>query len=116
MLQFTPQMKLLLAIQPADFRKGIDGLSAICQSVLQQDPFSGTVFVFTNRRQCSVKLLTYDGQGFWLAMKRFSKGKLKWWPKNQDDVYHITACELQILLQQGQPKEAQITEDWKPLR
>ena len=49
MLQITPQMKILVAIEPADFRRGIDALARLCQETLQQDPFVGTVFVFRNR-------------------------------------------------------------------
>ena len=67
MLQITPQMKILVAVEPADFRKGIDGLAALCKSSLLQDPFAGTVFVFRNRRATAIKVLVYDGQGFWLC-------------------------------------------------
>jgi hypothetical protein len=50
MLQITPQMKILVAVEPADFRRGIDGLARLCQETLQHDPFAGTVFVFRNRK------------------------------------------------------------------
>ena len=69
MLQITPQMKILVAVAPVDFRKGIDGLSAVCKTLLKQDPFSCTVFVFRNRRATAIKVLVYDGQGFWLCQK-----------------------------------------------
>lgn len=80
MLQLTPHHTILLAIHPVDFRKGIEGLAAICRLRLLEDPFSGKIFVFTNKPRTSVKILIYDGQGFWLVMKRFSQGKLLWWP------------------------------------
>jgi transposase len=70
MLQITPQMKILVAVEPADFRRGIDGLARLCQETLQHDPFAGAVFVFRNRRGTALKLLMYDGQGFWLCHKR----------------------------------------------
>jgi hypothetical protein len=70
MLQITPQMKILLAVEPADFRRGIDGLVQLCRQRLQHDPFVGTVFVFRNRRSTALKVLTYDGQGFWLCHKK----------------------------------------------
>ena len=54
MLQITPQMKILLAVAPADFRRGIDGLARLCQESLQHDPFAGTVFVFRNRKGTAV--------------------------------------------------------------
>jgi transposase len=69
MLQITPQMKILVAVEPADFRRGIDGLTRLCQETLQQDPFTGAVFVFRNRKRTALKALMYDGQGFWLCHK-----------------------------------------------
>ena len=67
MIQLTPQMRILLAVEPADFRKGIDGLAQLCRQRLQDDPLSGALFVFANRRRKALKLLVYDGQGFWLC-------------------------------------------------
>jgi IS66 Orf2 like protein len=75
MLQITPQMKILVAVEPADFRRGIDGLARLCQQALHEDPFAGTVFVFRNRRGTALKVLMYDGQGFWLCHKRLSQGR-----------------------------------------
>jgi transposase len=76
MLQITPQMKILVAVAPADFRKGIDALARLCQESLRQDPFVGAVFVFRNRKGTALKLLMYDGQGFWPAVGRASVGGL----------------------------------------
>ena len=115
MLQFTPQMRLLLSVNPTDFRKGIDALIAVCQQKLHEDPFSGAVFAFTNRERTAVKLLVYDGNGFWLCLKRFSKGKLEWWPTSRYSTYHIDATELMILLQQGNPMESNLGEAWRKL-
>ena len=69
MIQISPQMRILVAIKPVDFRKGIDGLAGICRLVLKSDPFSGYVFVFRNRRGTAIKILVYDGQGYWLCQK-----------------------------------------------
>jgi transposase len=66
-IQITPQMRVLVAIEPVDFRRGIDGLSQVCRAVLSADPLSGTVFVFRSRSGKAIKLLVYDGQGFWPA-------------------------------------------------
>lgn len=63
MIQLVPQLKILLACQPVDFRKGIDSLVALCKGTLAQDPFTGTLFVFRNRPGTALKLLVYDGQG-----------------------------------------------------
>ncbi len=60
MIQITPQMRIFLAVTPADFRKGIDGLAGVCRNILKQDPFSGYVFVFRNKPGTSLKILIYD--------------------------------------------------------
>jgi hypothetical protein len=70
MIQITPQMRILVAVEPADFRRGIDGLARVCKEVLRHDPFSGCVFVFRNRPATALKVLVYDGQGFWLCHKK----------------------------------------------
>jgi hypothetical protein len=70
MLQITPQMRILVCVAPVDFRNGIDGLAQRCKVALGEDPFRGTVFVFRNRRSTAVKVLAYDGQGFWLCQKK----------------------------------------------
>ena len=81
MIQITPQMRVLVAIEPVDGRKGIDSLARLCQDKLAEDPFSGCVFVFRSRSGTAIRLLTYDGQGYWLAQKRLSKGRFVWWPE-----------------------------------
>ena len=70
MIQITPQMRILVAVEAVDFRKGIDSLARLCQEQLQADPFSGGVFVFRSRRATAIKVLVYDGQGFWLAQNQ----------------------------------------------
>jgi len=77
MIQLTPQMRILLSVKEVDFRKGIDGLAALCRNVLGTDPFSGSVFVFRNHKATAIKALMYDGQGFWLCQKRLSKGTFR---------------------------------------
>jgi len=78
MIQITPQMRVLVAIEPVDGRKGMDSLARLCQEHLAEDPFSGCVFIFRSRRGTTVRVLTYDGQGFWLLTKRLSKGRFNW--------------------------------------
>jgi transposase len=114
MIQITPQMKILLAVRPVDFRKGIDGLAAICRSVMDADRFSGCIFVFRNRRGTTIKLLTYDGQGFWLFQKRLSAGRFRWWPEREDEAVHPMAVhELQLLIWNGDPSSAQVARMWR---
>ena len=80
LIQITPQMRILVAVEPVDFRRGIDGLAQVCRETLAADPFSGTVFMFRGRPGTSIKLLAFDGQGYWLCQKRLSKGRFRWWP------------------------------------
>jgi transposase len=116
MLQITPQMKILVAVQPVDFRRGIDGLARLCQESLQHDPFAGAVFVFRNRRATAVKLLMYDGQGFWLAHKRLSEGKFRWWPSATDGAaQRLAAHQLAVLLSAGDPTRTGAVADWRPV-
>ena len=115
MLQLNAKNKILLAVTPADFRKGIDGLAAICNKHLLHDPFEGTIFVFKNRARNAVKILLYDGQGFWLCHKRLSKGKLKWWPKSSKVSHAINATQLQILLYNGDPDSAKCAPQWRQI-
>lgn len=80
MIQLSVQTRILLATQPQDFRKGIDGFVLACQHVLQANPRDGQYFVFINRSRTRVRLLHYDGNGYWLATKRLSKGRFPRWP------------------------------------
>ena len=60
MIQLTAQMRILVAVEPQDFRKGIDGLSRVCREVLGSDPLSGTVFVFRSHRGTAIRVLSYE--------------------------------------------------------
>ena len=118
MLQITPQMKILVALEPADFRKGIDGLVRLCKESLQQDPFAGTVFVFRNRRGNAVKVLVYDGQGFWLCHKRLSEGRFRWWPSatvTDAKAQALAAHQLSVLFSAGNPDRTAAAPDWRPV-
>jgi len=116
MLQITPQMKILVAVEPADFRRGIDGLARLCQERLGQDPFVGAVFVFRNRKGTALKVLTYDGQGFWLCHKRLSHGRFPWWPAAAaGGAQCLAAHQLAVLLAAGNPTRTGAAADWHPL-
>lgn len=94
MIHMTNDTRILVALAPADFRKGIDGFAALCRLALAQDPRSGTHFVFTNRSKTMVRILTYDGTGFWLMTKRLSKGRFRGWPDTGEPVSLATAKQL----------------------
>lgn len=114
MIQITPQMRVLVAVDAVDFRRGIDGLAKVCRERLRYDPFSGAVFVFRSRRGHAVKLLVYDGQGFWLCHKRLSHGKFSWWPSGRGgDGASLRPHELQVLLCGGDPSATKAAPVWR---
>ncbi len=116
MLQISPQQRIYVAVEPTDFRKGIDGLVALCRQKLQQDPFSGALFLFINRSRTSLKVLTYDGQGAWLCLKRLSRGRFHWWPEDRGSAVELLAArQLQILLWNGNPEQTTLAPLWRPL-
>ncbi len=113
MIQITPQMRILVAVEPVDFRKGIDGLARVCRQVLQNDPFCGALFVFRNRRGKAIRILAYDGQGFWLCQKRLSQGRFGFWPSGTEAATGLQAHELQVLLSAGNPAGTQAPPPWR---
>ena len=116
MIQLVPHLKIMLAIEPVDFRQGIDRLAALCKEQFDQDPMSGTLFVFRNRRGTAIKLLIYDSQGYWLCLKRFSQGKISWWPTSTAEKLHpLAAQQLSVLLYNGNPLEANFAPAWRRL-
>lgn len=116
MIALTPQMRILLAVAPVDFRKGIDGLVAVCRQVLQSEPFSGALFVFRSRSRRALKLLVYDGQGFWLFQKRLSEGRFGWWPQSPDQgTVRLEPHQLHLLLRNGDPEQGAVAPLWRPL-
>ena len=116
MIQITPQMRILVAIDAQDFRKGIDGLARVCREVLDADPFSGWLFVFRNRRQTALRMLCYDGQGFWLAHKRLSQGRFRWWPTSRTATMSLEAHQLQRLIVAGDPAAPDVAPVWRRVR
>lgn len=112
MLYIPPTTRIFICNQLVDFRKGIDGLAAICKNKLNQDPMQGAIFIFRNRTRTSIRILNYDGQGFWLCSKRLSKGKFQWWPHSQAT---LDARQVQTLLWNGNPDLARFSDDWRKI-
>ena len=116
MIQLTPQMRILIAVEPVDFRLGIDGLCRVCREALSGDPYSGTLFVFRSRGGAAIKLLAYDGQGYWLCQKRLSTGRFVHWPRGAaagDKTLQLLAHEVQTLLVGGNPRALQAADQWR---
>lgn len=112
MIQIAPQIRILVAVEPIDGRKGIDSLAQLCREKLSADPFSGCLFIFRSRRGTAIKILTYDGQGFWLATKRLSKGRFRWWPTGAEPARVLRAHQAQLLLAAANP-EADAPPEWR---
>ena len=115
MIQVSAQNKIYLAIDPVDFRRGIDGLAAICRQHLAHNPMSGNIYVFRNRKSTAIKILFWDEQGWWLAMKRLARGKFQWWPKGNERISALNARQLQVLLWNGNPELAAFQPEWRRL-
>jgi len=76
---------------------------------------SGAVFIFKNRLQTTLKILCYDGLGFWLCTRRLSSGKFQWWPTSDVDIHPLTYKALYTLIWNGNPNKANFSEDWRKL-
>lgn len=116
MLQLTPQSTIFVATEPIDFRKGYDGLVAVCKLKFAQDPFSGNLFVFYNRSRTSFKILFFDGQGLCIFAKRLSQGRFTYKDrlKNTHLCYRqICYRALHILINNGDPDSAKLGKNWR---
>ncbi|MEF8734521.1 MAG: IS66 family insertion sequence element accessory protein TnpB [Candidatus Accumulibacter meliphilus] len=113
-IALTPRLRVWVAAEPADFRCGIDGLARRVRQVLAEDPFSGALFVFRNRRHTAVKVLVYDGQGFWLCQKRLSQGRFRCWPRDSPGQV-LAPHALAVLLSGGDYAAAGGMPQWRAL-
>jgi len=98
MITLPTGTRIWLACGVTDMRKGFDGLAAIVQLQLADDPFSGQLFVFRGRRGDRVKLLWWDGDGLCLFAKRLEHGRFVW-PHAQSGAVHLSQAQLSMLLE-----------------
>jgi len=106
MLSLSPATRIFLAVTPVDGRKSFNGLYSLVKETLQQEPTSGYLFVFTNRRKNRLKILFWDGSGLCLFCKRLERGSYAW-PGGQDASRTLRPEELQLLVHgiDGQPRQ-----------
>lgn len=98
MIHLTQNATILVAVQPIDFRKQIDGVTSYCKHQLNDNPRNGAWFVFRNRNNTMIRLLHYDGSGYWLATKRLSQGRFQGWPAGDQACASLAAAELMRLI------------------
>jgi transposase len=98
MIGLPASTRVWLVAGVTDMRRGFDGLAAIVQERLADDPFGGHLFVFRGKRGDLVKLLWWDGQGLCLFAKRLEKGRFIW-PQASDGAVHLSAAQLSMLLE-----------------
>lgn len=117
MIQVPAQAQVVVMHESVNFRKGIDGMTAVARLVLEKEPMDGTFFVFRNKGRHMLRLLFYDGSGFWLCTKRLSKGTFSAWPEGDgtQPCSPLLARELSVLLWGGDPMSCSFPELWRKL-
>jgi transposase len=113
MIPVPASTKVWLAAGVTDMRKGFNGLSALAQDVLKQDPFSGHLFVFRGRRGDLIKVIWWDGQGACLFSKRLEKGRFVW-PSPTTGKVSLSPAQLSMLLEGIDWRMPERT--WRPLK
>jgi len=114
-IQVPAQASVFVMHEPVSFRNGIDGMAGFARTVLRQEPMSGAFFVFRNRGRHMLRILFYDGGGFWLCTRRLSKGRFSSWPAGDGTGpgSELLARELQVLIWGGDPSRCAFPELWK---
>ena len=115
MIQIPATANVLVMHEPISFRNGIDGTAAVARVVLQAEPMDGAFFVFRNKRGQMLRILYYDGSGYWLCTKRLSKGTFSAWPAGDGTrpCSPLLVRELQVLIWGGDPESCAFPELWR---
>jgi transposase len=117
MLTLPASVRIYVAAEPVDLRKGFDGLSGTTRSVLRQDPMSGHVFTFINRRRNRIKLLVWDRTGYLILFKRLARGtfKIPMEPRPGEQYVEMDAGELGLMMEGLDLRGAGRTRRWRRL-
>jgi hypothetical protein len=115
MIQATPQTKILVAVEPIDFRKRIDGTAGVCRAVFERDPYDGAMYVFRNRSRTMIRIYFFDGLVEWGCDLRIAEKKFPYWPTSSEPLVGLKAHELYILIKGGNPLAAEVLPDWKKI-
>lgn len=116
MLSLPPSVRIFVATQPVDGRKGVDSLVAIVRCALLQDPLSGYLYVFFSKRSNRVRIVYWDRNGFALWTKRLEKGRFhaRWSQDGQLNAQAMEAAELALLLEGIELLGARRRPRWEP--
>ena len=98
MFNFATTQRIYLAVEPVDMRKQFNGLWALASEKLREDPFKGSLFVFTNKDRDRLKILYWDGSGVWVLAKRLEKGRFSWPQAKGAEKPHLEPAALTMLL------------------
>jgi transposase len=98
MMPLGPATRIYLAAGATDLRKSFEGLCDLVTHQFKEDPWSGHLYVFANRKKNRIKLLYFDGTGVWVCAKRLSKGCFAWPRTSEPGALRIVAEELTLLL------------------
>jgi transposase len=115
MIQAPANATVVVMHEPISFRNGIDGTAAVARVVLKREPMDGALFVFRNKSGRMLRILYYDGGGFWLCTKRLSKGCFSAWPAGDGTsaCSPLLARELQVLIWGGDPSSCAFPDLWR---
>ena len=115
MIQVPANATVVVMHEPMSFRNGIEGTAGVARAVLRQEPMDGALFVFRNKQGHMLRILYYDGSGFWLCTKRLSKGRFSSWPKGDGKSLcsALLVRELQVLLWGGDPSRCDFPALWR---
>lgn len=115
MLQITHQTRMLVAVEPIDFRKRMDGTAAVCRAKLEKDPLDGVVYLFRNRTRTMIRIYFFDGLVEWSCDLRIASGKFPHWPTSSEPVTGLSAHQFYMLIKGGDPSNLRVREDFKKI-
>lgn len=113
MIQVSPGATIFIAEQPIRFTSRLKGTLAICRDLLAVEPMDGAYVVFRNESGTKLRVLFYDGDGFWLCEKSFSQGRIGFWSETGQPLAEVTAREFAVLLWRGDVRGAAFPNLWK---
>lgn len=113
MLQLTYQTKILVAVEPIDLRKRLDGTAAVCRKNFSRDPLDGVIYMFRNKARTMIRIYFFDGLVEWGCDLRIASGKFPHWPKSSEPLTGLNAHQFYLLIKGGNPNTAKVRENFK---